>query len=155
MQTEEIAYFDFEEYSEVEGIRNYYIAEQEGKALLVRTGSNDCVEIDIQNGRIRERCFLPTSLDTYGKIDKSELGMVMLPTIKDKAFRFLDGHTVFLDDKKAALDWAQKNSFHWKECAPMPDFGVKMLVEMTGRKGIKNEERKEGFQKSIYETLKG
>lgn len=155
LQTEEIAYFDFEEYSDVEGVRNYYIAKQEGKAFLVCTGSNDCIEINIRNGRIKKKYFLPSSLDMYGKIYKSELGMVMLPTIKDKAFRFLDGRTVFLDDKKAVLDWAQKNSFHWKECAPMPDFGVEMLVEMIGCKEIKNKERKEGFKKNIYEILKG
>lgn len=155
LQTEEIAYFDFEEYSEAEGLRNYYIAEQEGKALLVRTGSNDCVEIDIRNGRIREKYFLPASLDMYGKIYKSELGMVMLPTIKDKAFRFLDGHTVFLDDKKAVLDWAQRNNFHWKDCAPMPDCGVEKLVEIISCKEFKNEERKESFKNSIYEILKG
>lgn len=151
-QTEDISYFEFEEYSRVKGKRNYYISEYQNKAMLIRIGSNDCVMINIHNGEISENHFLPISLSIYGKIWESELGIAMLPTIRDKAFRFFNGHVFSLNDKSALQDWAKSNNFHWKNYIPMPDYGIDCLFELIDTESEGN--LKKGKHNNIYNELK-
>ncbi len=152
-KTECMAYYEFEKYSSIKGERNYYIAEYGEKAILIRIGSNDCVVINIENGEIKEKAFLPGLSDGFGKICKMRHRLAMLPTVENRAFRFIDGRTIFLDDEEALSDWARSNGFRWEECKPIPDYGVEKLLQIInwypagkgGRKQQKNH---------IFETLK-
>lgn len=153
LQTKEMTYFDFEKYSDVKGKRNYYISEYGGKVALIQVGSNACILVDMHNREIKEKRFLPVSLDLYGKVCQSGLGLVMLPTMKDKVFRFSDGRTIHLDDEEALLDWADENEFQWKDSHPMPDYNIDVLIKMIDY-GERGKVEEKGDIYNIYEVLK-
>ena len=107
----------------------------------------------MHNREIKEKRFLPVSLDLYGKVCQSGLGLVMLPTMKDKVFRFSDGRTIHLDDEEALLDWADENEFQWKDCHPMPDYNIDVLIKMIDY-GERGKVEEKGDIYNIYEVLK-
>lgn len=152
-ETEHVTYFDFEKYSKIKGERNYYIAEYQDKAMLIRIGSNDCVMINIQNGEITQNTFLPMPLKIYGKIWKSELGITMLPTVQDKTFRFFAGNSILLNDEEALKDWAKSIDFQWKYYDPMPDYGMKHLFQIVNSISINKSAKQGDSNNSLYKLL--
>ena len=122
--------------------------------MLVRTGSNDYVMIDVSNMEIITGLFCPNELKIYGKLWKSKWGLVMLPTIIDKTFRFFGGGTIPFESKKAMLDWAENNNFRWKDCNPMPDYGMKTLLQSINWQPGRELEKWER-NTNIFRMLKG
>lgn len=154
-KTQDVIYFEFEKYLNTKGINSYFITEYQNKALLVRTYTNDCVIIDIFKRKVTENPLPLDLLSAYGRIWKTEQGLVRLPIIKSKAFRFLDGRTIFMDDEDALLDWKKTNNFHWERCSPMPDYDIETLIQViTGRSAVKSEKGKQ-YGNTIYKMVKG
>lgn len=155
LQTQGIKYFEFGKYLEVEGINSYFITEHHDKALLIRTYTNDCVIIDISKEEVTENQLPFSSLSVYGRIWKSEEGLVRLPTIKDRAFHFLDGRTVLMDDEDAIMDWVERNGFHWERCVPVLDCDIETLIRMIDWGAVGKSEEVKSYGNSIYNTVKG
>lgn len=152
--TEEITSFEFESYSQVKGERYYYIAEYQGKAILIHINSNDCVVIDIQNGEITADNFCLAKSSIYGKICRNKQGILMFPTVRDKAFHFYKGRTIPLNDEDALLKWKKSNGFDWEGYGPVIDCGLNLLIQMTGIVTVKTSVKGELCGEAVYKRLR-